>query len=116
MSVSLPRLSPPRWGALRDRFAAAERSLWLYALVVLALDVALTAHGLDRGFVESNPVARAAMATFGLWPAMFALKGLAVAVALAGRRALPVAYRSVSPAALAAPWTVATVVNASLLL
>jgi uncharacterized membrane protein len=116
MSVSVPRLSAVGWGAVRDRFAAAERSLWLYALAVLALDVALTAHGLERGFVESNPVARAAMSTFGLWPAMIALKALAVAVALAGRRALPVAYRSVSPAALAAPWTVATVVNASLLL
>jgi hypothetical protein len=99
-----------------DLLAATERSLWLYALVVLALDVALTAHGLSQGFAEANPVARAAMTVLGVWPAMLALKGFAVAVALLGRRALPAAYRSVSPAALAAPWTVAVAVNAALVL
>jgi hypothetical protein len=114
MTGSFPRLPSDRLGRI-DRHAV-ERSLWAYAVLVLALDVLLTAHGLGRGFVEANPVARVAMATVGPLPAMLALKGFAVGVALLGRRVLPVAYRSVSPAALAAPWTVAAAVNASLLL
>jgi hypothetical protein len=116
MLPSVPSLTTGRRDGNRARLAAAERPLWLYALLVLVLDVLLTAHGLSQGLTEINPVARAAMSVLGAWPAMLVLKGFAVAVALLGRRALPVAYRSVSPAALAAPWTVAVAVNAALVL
>lgn len=94
---------------------AVESTLWAYAVLVLLLDVALTGIGLERGYVEINPVAREAMATFGPLTAMLSLKTVAVVVAVAGRRVLPVSYRFVAPAGLAVPWTVAVAVNAAIL-
>jgi hypothetical protein len=98
-----------------DNATTAESLLWTYAVVVLVLDVALTAIGLERGYVEANPLARVAMETIGPLTAMLALKAFAVAVAVFGRRLLPSTYRFVAPVSLALPWTAAVGVNAAVL-
>jgi hypothetical protein len=92
-----------------------EVYLWVVAGVALVGDVLLTYHGLAAGAWEVNPVARALMATVGTVPAMALLKTGAVVVALSARRLVPPSHRAVVPAALAIPWTVAVIANASLL-
>ncbi|WP_254769502.1 DUF5658 family protein [Salinilacihabitans rarus] len=89
---------------------ARERGLWLLVAVALAGDVVTTFLGLRLGLAESNPIARGAIDGWGM-AGMFALKGLAVAVAVACRPILDREYRPIVPAALALPWLFAALVN-----
>jgi hypothetical protein len=100
-----------RWGGVRrdpwSAVARRERALWVVALAMLVLDCLLTAYGLSIGFEEANPVAAALVARVGPALSFAALKGVALAVALAGRRAVPGRYAAVVPLALALPWSAA---------
>lgn len=95
--------------------AARERLLWTVALVALLADLVLTYYGLGRGFSEGNPIARVVMARFG-FAALGVLKGLALAVGVAGWLVLPRRVQAVVPLALALPWTLAVLSNVVLLL
>ena len=89
---------------------ALERALWILVVLSLLGDVLTTFAGLRLGLVESNPVARSAIDGYGFL-GMFALKGLAIAIGLVCRPLLPAAYRSIVPAGLAVPWTIAVCIN-----
>ncbi len=86
-------------------------TLWYLALAALAADVLLTAYGLERGYVETNPVAAAMFRQVGVPATFAALKGLPLAVAAVGRAVLPPAYRGVVPFCLAVPWTAGATIN-----
>lgn len=92
-----------------------ERSLWALALLLLALDVALTLYGLERGLTEGNPVARAAMDAVGPALAMVLMKTFSLVVAGACAFALPRRYRGIVPLGLSLPWGVAVLINATLI-
>ncbi|MFC6718424.1 hypothetical protein ACFQGT_12355 [Natrialbaceae archaeon GCM10025810] len=87
-----------------------ERALWMLVVVSLVGDVATTVVGLRLGLAESNPVARGAIAGYGVF-GIVALKGVAVGIGLVCRPVLPRTYRSIVPAGLALPWTVAFLAN-----
>lgn len=114
MSTTLPTPSTELERGPLSTLEAAERPLWVLVAVFLVLDVAVTHYGLERGFVEANPVAQAAMAAVGTLTAMVLLKGFSLAVALVARSALPRLYRGIVPVALAVPWGVANVMNVAL--
>ncbi len=97
--------------AVRETLAGVERELWLLAVVGLFGDLALTVYGLERGLTEANPVARAALAAHG-YAALAVMKAGALSVGVAGWLLLPRSHRAVVPLALAAPWTLAVLVNA----
>ncbi|MFC4450409.1 DUF5658 family protein [Halorussus aquaticus] len=90
-----------------------ERLLWLLVAVALVGDLLTTYYGLQMGLSESNPVARAAIETFG-FSAMVGLKLFAVGVGLGCRRLLPDRHGLLVPAGLAVPWTGAVLVNLTL--
>lgn len=90
--------------------AGLERLLWVLVAASVVADVGTTFVGLHLGLAESNPVARVAIDGYGLL-GMVALKAVAVAVGLACRSALPVAYRPIVPAGLATPWVLAACIN-----
>jgi hypothetical protein len=92
-----------------------ERALWTVALAALALDCLLTAYGLSIGLEERNPVAAAAIARLGPAASFAVLKGAALAVALAGRRLLPLRHAPIAPLSLAVPWVVGVAVNAAVI-
>jgi hypothetical protein len=92
-----------------------ERLAWAAVGLFLVGDVVLTRIGLGAGFVEANPLARTLMESLGVVPAMALLKGLALAVAVAGWLLVPPAGRYVVPVALALPWGVAVLLNAVLI-
>lgn len=89
---------------------ALEYALWVLVAFSLLGDVVTTFVGLHFGLAESNPIARTAIDGYGLL-GMLGLKAFAVGVGLACRPLLPVAYRPIVPAGLAAPWTAAVVLN-----
>ncbi|ADJ15667.1 DUF5658 family protein [Halalkalicoccus jeotgali] len=91
-----------------------EPLLWGLVVVSMVADTALTYYGIERGFVEGNPVARVALERFG-YVALGALKLLALGVGLAGRTLLPAEYTAIVPLGLAIPWIVASLVNATLI-
>lgn len=97
--------------ALRSRLAERERALWAAVAVTYVLDVTLTAYGLELGFEEANPVARAAMLVVGPLPAMVALKTFVVGVAVVFARVAPPPGRPLIPLAVAVPWAVASASN-----
>lgn len=92
-----------------------ERALWLAVAVALVADVATTYYGLERGLVEGNPVARAALGSLG-YAGLGLLKLLALGVAAGCRTALPCRYGAVVPGALAGTWGLAAGANLLLLL
>ncbi|APW99779.1 hypothetical protein CHINAEXTREME_19275 [Halobiforma lacisalsi AJ5] len=94
--------------------ARLERGLWVLVALSLVGDIATTFVGLHLGLTESNPVANSAIDGYGLG-GMLALKAAAVGVGLACRPLLPRPYRSIVPAGLALPWTVATMLNLALI-
>lgn len=98
------------WEAL----SGYESVLWGLVVLAMIADTALTYYGIERGFVEGNPVARLAFERFG-YVALGALKLLALGVGLVGRAALPVGYTAIVPLGLAIPWTIASLVNAALI-
>lgn len=88
---------------------AVEFQLWIVVVAALVLDVYLTYRGLQRGYVEGNPVMAIGMEHLG-----FAALGLAKAGALGvGRlcRAVRPEYGPVIALGLAIPWVGAVVVN-----
>lgn len=98
--------------ALARTAVALETPAWALAVLALALDVGLTAYGLQIGLAEANPVARRLIDAVGFVGALAVLKGGAVAVGVAAWRCVPRPYRIVIPSGLALPWLVATAINA----
>ncbi|MCL7417537.1 MAG: hypothetical protein M8354_06825 [Halalkalicoccus sp.] len=98
------------WAALSRH----EAALWGIVVLAMVADTALTYYGIERGLIEGNPVARVALERFG-YAALGALKLLALGVGLAGRAVLPVGYTAIVPLGLAIPWTIASLVNAALI-
>lgn len=96
---------------LLDALADRERSLWVAVAVTYVLDVTLTAYGLELGFEEANPLARATMLAVGPLPAMVALKTAVVGVAVGFTRVAPPTGRPLIPLAVAAPWALASASN-----
>jgi hypothetical protein len=109
--VTLTRFSEP---ISRPRLLL-EVGLWGLVIVSLVLDAHTTTVGLERGFVESNPVMRTAFAVFGnsvIWQ----LKTVVTVGAMVACVVLPRNERLVVPVALGLPWAYAVFSNASLLL
>ncbi|WP_312908497.1 DUF5658 family protein [Natronosalvus caseinilyticus] len=91
-----------------------ERAMWGLAAIALVADIATTAHGLEAGLTESNPIASDVIDGHGM-VGMVAMKLGAVAVALACRTVLDKQYRPIAPAGLAVPWLVAVCLNVYLI-
>ena len=87
-----------------------ERALWVVVGISLVGDIVTTFVGLHLGLAESNPVARGAIESWGVF-GMVALKGFAVGIALGCRQLLDPEFRPIVPAGLALPWVIAVVVN-----
>jgi hypothetical protein len=92
----------------------AELVLWGLVLVALVLDAHTTTVGLERGFVESNPVMRTAFAVFGV-SVIWQLKVLVGVLAVGCVVVLPREDRLLVPVALGLPWAFAVLSNATLL-
>lgn len=90
-----------------------ERQLWVVAVLVAAMDVVLTAWGLQAGLAEGNPVVAALLAEVGI-VALAGLKGALLGLAAACRWARP-AWGPWLPLGLALPWLAAVAINLSLL-
>lgn len=78
------------------------------------MDVGLTAIGLQHGFVEVNPIARAGIAVAGTW-ALIGGKGVALGVGAVCARSLD-RQRYLVPVVFIVVWGVAAVANARLIL
>ncbi len=87
-----------------------ETVLWVFVIVVMIADTLLTYYGLERGLVETNPVARLGLEQFG-YASLGLFKILALGIGLACRPLLPQQYTPVVPLGLAIPWTVASFIN-----
>ncbi len=98
------------WGKVSQH----EPVLWGLVVVSMVVDTALTYYGLERGLVEGNPVARFGLERFG-YVTLGALKILALGVGLVGRTVLPADYTPIVPLGLAIPWTIASLINAVLI-
>ena len=92
-----------------------EYWLWLLVMVTLALDIATTTYGLQRGLAEANPLARRLFAQFGPLVAMLTLKGAVLAIGIAAWIVLPNRYRGFVPLGVALPWAAAGVFNLAVL-
>lgn len=99
------------WGVLSRH----EPSFWGLVVASMIADTALTYYGIERGFVEGNPIARFALERAG-YAALGALKLLALGVGLVGWTVLPAGYTVIVPLGLAIPWTIASLINAALIL
>ena len=117
-------LSHPVWvvemeravGAMRRHSVSrAEGLLWVVVVAALVVDIGLTWYALSMQFRELNPVARHAYNSIGVF-GLVSLKLLAVGVGLLCRRATPVEYTIIIPAALAMPWVIASTMNTVLLI
>lgn len=109
-NVTLDRHVP-----LADSIAAVlrhGRALWALAVTAMVLDIALTGIGLSMGLEERNPVALAAIESYGLLTAGVILKGGAVLVGYVCWRFYPGIHRGVIPLGLAIPSCVAVAINA----
>jgi hypothetical protein len=108
--ISLDRL---RESFVRHR-TLVDCWLWVLVLVALVLDAHTTTVGLERGLVESNPVMRAAFATFGV-SVIWGLKAAVAALAVCCWAVLPRDDRMLVPASLGLPWALAVLSNTGLL-
>lgn len=98
------------WEALAEH----EAPLWGLVVVSTVADTLLTYYGIERGLTEGNPIARFGLERFG-YAALGALKLFALGVGLLGRSVLPASYGAVVPLGLAIPWTIASLINATLI-
>jgi hypothetical protein len=89
-----------------------EVALWGAVVGAMVADLAVTQYGLQRGYVEANPVARTALEALGV-AGLWLLKAVTICVGLAFRWLIPPRFRFLIPAAIALPWVVA--VTASVL-
>lgn len=88
------------------------RALWLLAVLAMVLDMTLTGIGLSMGLEERNPLALAAIESYGLLTAGLILKGGAALVGYLCWRFYPGAYRGIIPFGLAVPSWAAVAINA----
>lgn len=98
------------WEALGEH----EAALWGLVLASMLADTVLTYYGIERGLTEGNPIARYGLEQFG-YAALGALKLFAIGVGLLGRSVLPASHTAVVPLGLAIPWTIASLINATLI-
>ncbi|MFC6825571.1 DUF5658 family protein [Halopelagius fulvigenes] len=103
--------SSSAFAATLDAVADYERTLWALVGVTFVLDVLLTAYGLELGYTEGNPFARAVISAVGPLPAMVGLKALVVGFAVVAARLVPNRGRPLIPLAVATPWGLASVSN-----
>lgn len=94
----------------RHAVSRTEQLLWVVVALSLLADVGLTWYALSIPLYERNPLAWHAYQAMGV-AGLLGLKLFAVGVALSCRRATPVGYTAVVPAALAFPWVVASTMN-----
>ena len=103
-----------RWSAFCTRalrlLGRYERQLWLLTLGAMLVDVTLTVHGLQLGLRELNPLARVALDVAGVL-GLYALKGVALAMAVCCIRLIPSKYTPLVPFGLAVPSVFAVVNN-----
>lgn len=92
-----------------------ERLLWGLVLIALGVDLASTLYGFHLGFTERNPLARGLVDAYGV-AGIVGLKVGALGLAVLLRSLVPAGYRGVVPLALAAPWWVAALSNAYVLI
>ena len=85
------------------------------AIAAATFDVLLTYYGLKLGFVELNPVVRWSVVVFG-GGALPVLKVGALLLAFVGWLTVERLYRPLIPLILGVPWSVAAIINGSLLL
>jgi hypothetical protein len=90
-----------------------ERQLWLVAVLLAGLDVALTHWGLQVGLAEGNPLVSALLAEVGI-VALAGMKGALLGLAAACRWVRP-RWGPWLPLGLSLPWLAAVAVNLTLL-
>jgi hypothetical protein len=90
--------------------AANERDLWILVAAAMLVDVTLTVHGRHLGLVEVNPVARHALAGFGVL-GLYGLKLVALGLGGCCRLGVGDRYGPVVPLGLAIPSLIAVCVN-----
>lgn len=91
-----------------------ERWMWVLVFATLVLDVHTTTVGLEQGFVESNPLLRAAFEMFGV-SILWQLKAVVAVLGLSCWAVLPEDERILVPALLGLPWAFAALSNTGLL-
>jgi hypothetical protein len=87
-----------------------ETALWVLAVAAMLLDVALMNYGLAMGLSEGNPVGRVVLSALGSL-GLLLTKLPVLALALAGRRLLPMTERWALPLGLVVPRSTAAVLN-----
>ena len=90
-----------------------ERLLWGMVVVVMLLDVATTAVGLQYGLQEGNALVSAAIETFGI-AGLLLIKGLVLGLAVAIASQIPDHVSPVVPLGLALPTLIAVTTNLAL--
>ena len=90
-----------------------ERLLWGMVVVVMLLDVATTAIGLQYGLQEGNALVSAAIETFGI-AGLLLVKGLVLVLAATVAHRIPDRVSPVVPLGLALPTLIAVTTNLAL--
>lgn len=94
--------------------SATYVGLWVAVVLLCVLDITTTYYGLQIGFIEANPLARAGLSEFGVW-SMVLLKGLALGYGAVVAAELD-RLKSFIPLVLLVIWGLAVVSNAQLIL
>lgn len=110
---SLSNLTPDRH-RLRT-FESLEIVLWSAVVLTALADLLLTAVGLSMGFSERNRFGAWVLSTWG-FAGLIVLKLVVIAVAAVAWWRIPDQYRIAIPAAVAAPWGIAILTNAIVIL
>lgn len=86
--------------------------LWGLVFLSVLANTVLTYHGIERGLVKENPIARFGLEQFGC-ATLGVLKLFVLGSGLLGRSLLPAGCTAVVPLGLAVPWTIASLTNAT---
>jgi len=121
---AIARLTPPptdtddspdtRRSRLLRSAAAHERDLWILVAAAMLVDVTLTVHGRQLGLIEVNPIARHALAGFGVL-GLYGLKLVALGLGGCCRLGVGDRYGPVVPLGLAVPSLIAVCVNSAVI-
>lgn len=98
---------------LYDRVLGVGTTLWLWVVVVAAMDVVFTYHGLQIGLVEVNPIGQLGFAAFGSW-SLIGGKFVALGIGAVGWLLID-RYRLLVPAVFLICWGGAALSNVMLI-